>query len=396
MKRMKRYFLLCMIGLCAVCSSLNAQDKKNMFNPEQYSVPALIIAPDARGGSMGDIGAATEADANSQYWNPAKYPFCIGRAGVAVNYTPWLRQLVNDINLAYVSGFYRIGDYQAVSASLNYFSMGEVSTGSSVDGTADMTISPYEMSIDVAYSRMLSESFSAAVALRFIYSDITYDYSDDTSPGKAFAADIALYWNRYFIAGSRECNFGLGLNISNIGSKISYGGDDNSEFIPTNMRLGMNLLIPFNEYNKLSIAADANKLLLPTYPKQQEGESDVDYTDRVQREYYDISPISGIFKGFGDAPNGFKEELQEIRWSFGLEYTYNDRFMLRGGYHHESENKGNRKYFTVGAGFRMSVFSLDCGYLFSTSQNNPLDQTMRFTLGFDLDGMKDLFGRRRR
>lgn len=396
MKRMKRYFLLCMIGLCAVCSSLNAQDKKNMFNPEQYSVPALIIAPDARGGSMGDIGAATEADANSQYWNPAKYPFCIGRAGVAVNYTPWLRQLVNDINLAYVSGFYRIGDYQAVSASLNYFSMGEVSTGSSVDGTADMTISPYEMSIDVAYSRMLSESFSAAVALRFIYSDITYDYSDDTSPGKAFAADIALYWNRYFIAGSRECNFGLGLNISNIGSKISYGGDDNSEFIPTNMRLGMNLLIPFNEYNKLSIAADANKLLLPTYPKQQEGESDVDYTDRVQREYYDISPISGIFKSFGDAPNGFKEELQEVRWSFGLEYTYNDRFMLRGGYHHESENKGNRKYFTVGAGFRMSVFSLDCGYLFSTSQNNPLDQTMRFTLGFDLDGMKDLFGRRRR
>lgn len=396
MKRMKRYFLLCMIGLCVVCSSLNAQDKKNMFNPEQYSVPALIIAPDARGGSMGDIGAATEADANSQYWNPAKYPFCIGRAGVAVNYTPWLRQLVNDINLAYVSGFYRIGDYQAVSASLNYFSMGEVSTGSSVDGTADMTISPYEMSIDVAYSRMLSESFSAAVALRFIYSDITYDYSDDTSPGKAFAADIALYWNRYFIAGSRECNFGLGLNISNIGSKISYGGDDNSEFIPTNMRLGMNLLIPFNEYNKLSIAADANKLLLPTYPKQQEGESDVDYTDRVQREYYDISPISGIFKSFGDAPNGFKEELQEIRWSFGLEYTYNDRFMLRGGYHHESENKGNRKYFTVGAGFRMSVFSLDCGYLFSTSQNNPLDQTMRFTLGFDLDGMKDLFGRRRR
>ena len=396
MKRMKRYFLLCMIGLCAVCSSLNAQDKKNMFNPEQYSVPALIIAPDARGGSLGDIGAATEADANSQYWNPAKYPFCIGRAGVAVNYTPWLRQLVNDINLAYVSGFYRIGDYQAVSASLNYFSMGEVSTGSSVDGTADMTISPYEMSIDVAYSRMLNESFSAAVALRFIYSDITYDYSDDTSPGKAFAADIALYWNRYFIAGSRECNFGLGLNISNIGSKISYGGDDNSEFIPTNMRLGMNLLIPFNEYNKLSIAADANKLLLPTYPKQQEGESDVDYTDRVQREYYDISPISGIFKSFGDAPNGFKEELQEIRWSFGLEYTYNDRFMLRGGYHHESENKGNRKYFTVGAGFRMSVFSLDCGYLFSTSQNNPLDQTMRFTLGFDLDGMKDLFGRRRR
>ena len=394
LRLMKRYLLFCIVFLCTTGVVLHAQDKKNMFNAEQYSVPALIIAPDARGGSMGDIGAATEADANSQYWNPAKYPFCIGRAGVAVNYTPWLRKIVNDINLAYVSGFYRIGDYQAVSASLNYFSMGEVYT--SYQGDDNMTISPYEMSIDVAYSRMLSENFSAAVALRFIYSDITYDYSDDSSPGKAFAADIALYWNKYFIAGSRECNFALGLNLSNIGSKISYGGDDNSEFIPTNMRLGMNLLVPFNEYNKLSIAAEANKLLLPTYPKQRDGETDVDYTDRVQREYYDISPITGIFKSFSDAPNGFKEEMQEIRWSVGLEYTYNDRFMLRGGYHHESENKGKRKYLTFGAGFKMSVFSLDCGYLFSVSQNNPLDQTMRFTLGFDLDGMKDLFGRRRR
>ncbi len=393
---MRKSILIAIISILFILGqNIKAQDKRNMFNPEQYSVPALIIAPDARGGSLGDIGAATEPDANSQYWNPAKYPFCIERAGVAVNYTPWLRQLVNDINLAYVSGFYRIGDYQAISASLNYFSLGEVYTSSGTDGALDMTISPYEMSIDVGYSRLLSENFSAAVALRFIYSDITYDYSDDTSPGKAFAADIAMYWNKYFIAGNRECNFALGLNLSNIGSKISYGGDDNSEFIPTNMRLGMNLLIPFNEYNKLSLAAEANKLMLPTYPKQREGETDVDYTDRVQREYYDISPIAGIFRSFSDAPNGFKEELQEIRWSVGMEYTYNDRFMLRGGYHHEHPNKGNRKYLTFGAGFRMSVFSLDCGYLFSISQNNPLDQTMRFTLGFDLDGMKDLFGRRR-
>ena len=208
-----------------------------------------------------------------------------------MNYTPWLRQLVNDINLAYVSGFYRLGDYQALSASLRYFSLGEVSTSSDMSSSDNMTISPYEMSVDVAYSRMLSETFSAAVALRFIYSDITYDYSDETSPGKAFAADIALYWNRYFTGRTREWNMGIGLNISNIGSKISYGGDDNSEFIPTNLRLGVNFLIPINEYNKFSIAADANKLLVPTYPKQNEGEADQDYTDRVQRDYYDILPV---------------------------------------------------------------------------------------------------------
>ena len=392
---MKKYLFAALFLLLGAGMSLQAQDKRNMFNPVTTSVTSQSIAPDARGGSMGDLGAATEPDANSQYWNPAKYPFTIARAGVAVSYTPWLRQLVNDINLAYVSGFYRIGDYQALSASLRYFSLGEVSTSSSASSDVmDMTISPYEMSVDVAYSRMLSETFSAAVALRFILSDITYDYSDETSPGKAFAADIALYWNRYFVGRTREWNMGIGLNISNIGSKISYGGDDNSEFIPTNLRLGVNFLVPINEYNKFSIAADANKLLVPTYPKQEEGESDQDYTDRVQREYYDVSPIAGIFKSFGDAPNGFKEEMQEIQWSVGMEYTYNDRFSLRAGYHHESANKGNRKYLTFGAGFRMSVFSLDAGYVFSTAQSNPLDQTMCFTLGFDLDGIKDLFGRR--
>ena len=382
--------------LCGIMMSLQAQDKRNMFNPVTTGVTSLSIAPDARGGAMGDLGAATEADVNSQYWNPAKYPFNIARAGVAASYTPWLRQLVNDIKLAYVAGFYRIGDYQALSASLRYFSLGELSTGSSLDGATDMTISPYELAVDVAYSRMLSQNFSAAVALRFIYSDITYDYSEETTPGKAFAADIALYWNRYFMGRSREWNMGIGLNISNIGSKISYGGDDNAEFIPTNLRLGVNFLVPINEYNKFSLAAEANKLLVPTYPKQNEGEADQDYTDRVQKDYYDISPIAGIFKSFGDAPNGFKEEMQEIQWSVGLEYIYNDRFSLRAGYHHESENKGNRKYLTVGAGFRMSVFSLDAGYVFSTAQSNPLDQTMRFSLGFDLDGIKDLFGGRRR
>lgn len=392
---MKKLTITIFATCALMLSPLHAQDKENMFNPVTTGVTSQSIAPDARGGALGDVGAATDPDVNSQYWNPAKYPFCIARAGVAASYTPWLRQLVNDINLAYVAGFYRIGDYQAVSASLRYFSLGEVSTSSDASGSGDMTINPYEMSIDVAYSRMLSETFSAAVALRFILSDITYDYSEETSPGKAFAADIAIYWNRYFTGRTREWNMGIGVNISNIGSKISYGGDDNSEFIPTNLRVGVNFLVPINEYNKFAVSADANKLLVPTYPKQEDDESDQDYTDRVQKDYYDVSPIAGIFKSFTDAPNGFKEEMQEIQWSLGLEYIYNERFALRGGYHHENENKGNRKYFTVGAGFHMSVFTLDAAYVISTAQSNPLDQTMRFTLGFDLDGLKDMFGRRR-
>lgn len=372
-----------------------AQDKLDMFNPVNTSVTSQMIAPDARAAGMGDVGVATDPDVNSQYWNPAKYPFCISRAGVALNYTPWLRQLVSDMDLAYLSGYYRIGDYSAVSASLRYFSLGEVMTdyNGETGESSGMTINPYEMSFDVAYSLMLSEKFSLAAAVRWIYSDLTYDYTDDTSPGSAFAADLACYYNDYINIGARECQLGIGLNISNIGSKITFGGDDNSEFIPTNMRLGLALMVPIDEFNRFTIAADANKLLVPTYPKQEEGESTEDYQQRVQKDYYDVSSISGIFKSFGDAPGGFKEELQEINWSVGAEYVYNDKFTLRAGYHHESENKGNRKYFTVGAGFRMSAFSLDCGYVIATAKSNPLDQTLRFTLGFDMDGIKDLFRR---
>ena len=371
-----------------------AQDKANMFNPINTSVTSQTIAPDARAAGMGDVGVATDPDVVSQYWNPAKYPFTISRAGVSLNYTPWLRQLVSDIDLAYLVGYYRIGDYSAVSGSLRYFSLGEVYTNSSMTGEDDMTINPYEMSLDVAYSLMLSEHFSISAGVRWIYSDLTYDYTEDTSPGSAFAADISMYYQNYINLGPRECQLGLGLNVSNIGSKITFGGDDNSEFIPTNLRLGASLMIPIDEYNRFTIAADANKLLVPTYPKQNEGESTEDYTERVQKDYYDVSSISGIFKSFGDAPNGFKEELQEIQWSVGAEYIYNDKFALRAGYHHESENKGNRKYFTVGAGFRMNVFSLDAGYVIATAKSNPLDQTLRFSLSFDMDGIKDLFNRR--
>lgn len=393
MKNSQRILLTLMLAVAS--AGAFAQDKLDMFNPVNTSVTSQMIAPDARAAGMGDVGVATDPDVNSQYWNPAKYPFCISRAGVSLNYTPWLRQLVSDMDLAYLSGYYRIGDYSAVSASLRYFSLGEVMTNydSTTGESNGMTINPYEMSFDVAYSLMLSEKFSLAAAVRWIYSDLTYNYTDDTSPGSAFAADIACYYNDYINIGARECQLGIGLNISNIGSKITFGGSEDSEFIPTNMRLGFALMVPIDEFNRFTIAADANKLLVPTYPKQEEGESTEDYQQRVQKEYYDVSSISGIFKSFGDAPGGFKEELQEINWSVGAEYVYNDKFTLRAGYHHESENKGNRKYFTVGAGFRMSAFSLDCGYVIATAKSNPLDQTLRFTLGFDMDGIKDLFRR---
>lgn len=373
----------------------SAQDKNEMFNPVNTSVTSQSIAPDARAAGMGDVGAATDPDVTAQYWNPAKYPFCISRSAVSLNYTPWLRQLVSDMDLAYLVGYYRIGDYSAVSASLRYFSLGEVQLSSNMAGDDDYanTINPYEMSFDVAYSLMLSEKFSIAAAVRWIYSDITYNYTDETAPASAFGADLALYYQNYLNLGQRECQLGLGMNISNIGSKITFGGSDDSQFIPTNLRLGASLMIPIDEYNRITFAADANKLLVPTFPQQRDGESTEDYEQRIQKEYYDVSSISGIFKSFGDAPGGFREELQEIQWSLGAEYIYNDKFALRAGYHHESENKGNRKYFTVGAGFKMSAFQLDAGYVIATAKTNPLDQTLRLSLTFDMDGIKDLIRR---
>lgn len=394
-------------------NTASAQDSWSQLNPVNYAVPSLNIAPDARSAGMGDVGAATDPDVSSQYWNPAKYPFCISRAGVALNYTPWLRQLTSDIDLANVTGYYRLGDYDALSASLRYFSLGEVTY---FGNGMEETIRPYEMAVDVAYSRMLSETFSAAVGLRFIYSDLSA-HDDETRPGSAFAADIALYHNGYINIGNHESQLGWGINLSNIGSKISYDEGNTSEFIPANMRLGLSLMVPIDDYNTFSISADANKLMVPTMPtyKQYVSEQLTDLTPEQKEQaissgsyssdynswlhdegYFNVSPITGIFKSFSDAPRGFKEELEEIQWSVGAEYAYDNKFFVRAGYHHEHPNKGNRKYFTVGAGFKMSVFSIDAGYVISTAQSNPLDQTLRFSLAFDMDGIKDIIGKRRR
>lgn len=374
-----------------------ASDRYVSFNPVHTALISANVAPDARSGGMGEVGVATDPDAASQYWNPAKYPFCISRAAIQMSYTPWLRNLVNDMNIAYLSGYYRIGDYSAISSSLRYFSLGEVYINFPEDGNTSSanTVKPYEMTFDVGYSIMLSEKFSLAAAVRLLLSDMSYSGTEESSAATAFAADIACYYQNYVNIGQRECQLGLGLNISNIGSKIRFAGSDRSEFLPTNMRLGASLMVPIDEYNRFTVAADLNKLLVPTYP-QLEGDENKSSTSYKQREedYYNTSSIAGIFKSFGDAPGGFKEELEEIQWSLGAEYTYNDRFSVRAGYHHEAESKGNRKYFTVGAGVRLSAFTLDAAYVLSAAKSNPLDKTLRFSLNFDLDGLKDLFGRR--
>ena len=385
------------------------EDGKNMFNPLTTGVTTLGIAPDARGGSMGDLGVATDPDVNSQYWNPSKYAFAYSSAGVSVSYTPWLRKLVNDINLAYVAGYWKFGgnDLQALSASLRYFSLGSVPTYDN-NGVLQNTVNPYEMAIDLGYSRKLSSSFSMGVVFRFIYSDMGFgglSSAEDMSVAAAFAADISGYQTVYPIIGRSECQFSWGFNISNIGSKVSYDGGTNSSFLPTNLRLGFSFLFPIYDYNTLSINFDANKLLVPAAPRQSDytyedeygnTQYDTEAYNRAKDKFNNTGSISGIFKSFSDAPGGFKEELREIYFSTGLEYSYNRRFFVRAGYYYENKYKGNRQYATFGAGFSLNVFSLDAAYVLATAQSSPLDQTMRFTLSFDMDGIKDLIGRKRR
>ncbi len=366
-----------------------AQDQ--IANPPITAVPSLTIAPDARGGGMGDVGVATLPDLNSQHWNPAKYAFLETKAGVSLSYTPWLRKIIGDINMVYASGFYKFGneDNQSISASLRYFSIGDINE-TDANGQFGAVVSPYEMAFDVAYSRKLTETFSGSVALRYIRTDYSTSADDGTTPGNAVAADISGYNESYVMLGASECLLGLGFNISNIGTKISMNGGATEYFIPTNMRLGASLTYPLDDKNSLAFSMDLNKLLVPSRPVRGDEESVADFQKRWD-ETSQTSSIAGIFKSFGDSDYGFKGELQEVAWSAGMEYAYNNQFMVRGGYFHESQNQGNRKYFSFGAGFKMNVLQLDAAYLVSTTESNPLDQTIRFSLGFDMDGLKNLF-----
>jgi hypothetical protein len=379
--------------------------KENDFNPVNTGVTTLGIAPDARSTGMGYLGVATDPDVNSQYWNPSKYAFSYSNGGAALSYTPWLRKIVNDIFLAELVGYWKLGsnDNQAVSGSLRYFSLGEVTFGNSSSGGAVQTINPYEMAVDLGYSRKLSEKFSMGVALRYVLSDLSWtdSYSgEQNTAASAFAADISGYYVSYPVIGRNECQFAWGFNISNIGTKVSYNHGADNAFLPTNLRLGANFMFPLADYHTLAFGVDLNKLLVPTKPRQKDydtttTEGQLEYEEALD-DWNNMSSISGIFKSFHDAPGGFKEELQEVNFSIGGEYAYNQQFFARMGYYYENANKGGRSYFGFGAGFSLNVVRIDASYMIATAQSSPLDQTLRFTLSFDMDGLKDLLGKRRK
>ena len=406
MKKLITCLLLVLVAAPLALAQGGSNDiKENDFNPVNTGVTTLGIAPDARSTGMGYLGAATDPDVNSQYWNPSKYAFGYSQGGMALSYTPWLRKIVNDIFLAELAGYWKpgSGDNQAISASFRYFSLGEVTFGGNqTGGGAVQTINPYEMAFDLGYSRKLSEHFSMGVVLRYILSDLSWTdtyTSESNSAASAFSADISGYYVSYPMIGRNECQFAWGFNLSNIGTKVSYDHGANNAFLPTNLRLGANFMFPLADYHTLAFGVDANKLLVPTKPRSKDydtstPEGQLEYEEAVQK-WNDQSPIAGIFKSFSDAPGGFKEELQEITWSLGAEYAYNQQFFARMGYYYENANKGGRSYFGFGAGFSLNVVRLDASYLLATSQNSPLDQTLRFTLTFDMDGLRDLFGGRR-
>ncbi|MDR2121435.1 MAG: type IX secretion system outer membrane channel protein PorV [Tannerella sp.] len=390
-KMMHRGFLLLMSGFVYCLTAYSQDDKINRLSPLHTAIPSLSIAPDARGGAMGDNGVATLPDINSQYWNPAKYAFMYSKAGASVSYTPWLRKLVSDMALAYVAGYYKLGnsDRSAISASLRYFSLGQVPLFE-LSGQKYMDLNPYEMALDASYSMKLSESSSAAVTLRYIRSDMGTNADSELQPDNGFAADISAYTEKYVYLGDAECLWSSGIHISNLGTKISFNGGATQQFLPANLKVGTGLLYPVDEYNRFGVYLDLNKFLVPTVPVQGEQESAEDFAKRNDR-YNTMNAISGAFGSFSDAPGGLKEELNEVNISLGAEYNYNEQFFMRGGYYYENRMKGNRQYFSVGAGFSMNVFRLDAAYLISTVQSNPLDQTLRFSISFDMDGLKSLF-----
>ena len=392
---MKRTFRLGFILILTVLATQNisAQGTLSGANTITTAVPFLGITPDSRAGGMGDVGVATNPDVNSQHWNPAKYVFMESDMGIGLSYSPWLRNLVSDINLAYLTFYKKLDDVQAVSTSLRYFALGDI-VFTTDQGEFMGQQSPNEFALDLAYSRLLSEAWSGAVAIRYIRSDLTGGQlvnGVETHAGNSYAADVAFYYHKELRVSRKDNIFNAGINIQNIGAKISYTDGEVKDFIPTTLKLGAAYTIEMDDYNSFSFSVEANKLLVPTPPADstQYGDGDVIFAGGINS---DIGVIEGIFKSFGDAPGGFKEELKEITWAFGVEYWYNKQFAVRAGYFYENEFKGNRKFLTAGAGLKMNVFALDFSYLLPTQRNHPLENTLRFSLSFDIDA----FGRQRR
>jgi hypothetical protein len=377
---MKRNIFLIALAILTVFKVANGQSTTGSLVVSS-AVPFLSIAPDSRGGGMGDAGVATSPDINSQFWNPAKYVFNESRSGIALSYTPWLHNLVQDMNLAYLTGYHQLDDKQSLSASLRYFDLGSMQLFDEGGGSAGSS-NPNEFAVDFGYSRKLSDYWSGGVSLRFILSDIYNGIASvDLQAGTSYAADVAFFYNKKFYKNRKYSTISGGINISNIGSKISYNAGDIKDFIPTNLRIGGTYSTELDKYNKLGFSIDFNKLLVPSPVIDTVNGSPV--LSNLGNQ--DLGPIEGIFTSFADAPNGFTEEISEITVSLGAEYWYSNQFAVRAGYFYEPASKGDRKFLTFGAGLKMNVFSLDFSYIYTLKRTSPLENTLRFTLGFDLD-----------
>ena len=379
--------IVLLLAFLSVSPLIYGQNDDGELNAIQTVVPFLTIAPDSRAGAMGDAGAATSPDVYSMHWNPAKFAFIDGKGGVGISYSPWLRNLVPDINIAYLTGYYRFEQKQVINGSLIYSSLGDVSFTDDF-GNLVRDYKPNEWSFDLGYSRVFTDNLSGGIAFRFIYSNLTGGFPSgetDTKPGTSVAADISLYYQKDLDLLGRDTRLAFGGNISNIGSKMSYSESQTSDFIPINMRLGTAFTVNLDQYNKITATIDINKLLVPTPPFYSITTPD----SIIAGKDPNVAVPVAIFQSFYDAPGGFKEELHEITYSYGAEYWYNDQFAIRAGYFHENETKGNRKYFTAGAGFRLSGFTIDFSYLMPLVQNHPLARTLRFSLSFDASAFRN-------
>jgi len=390
-------FILLLAGLVLIPAGLKGQGQRSYdpselgggdLNAIKTAVPFIGIAPDSRAGAMGDLGVATAPDINSQHWNIGKYAFIEGDGGVAISYTPWLRNLIPDINLAYLAGYYRLDDKQTISGSLRYFSLGNI-TFTDLSGTITGQYNPNEFALDAGYSRLLGDNLSMGIAFRYIRSDLTAGQNtadgQETQPGNSFAADLGLYYENEINVGTSDGEWAFGAAFTNMGTPIGYTADADKTPIPTNLTLGGRFTYNIDQYNSITAAVDLQKLMVPTPPI---------YDDSILQETGDLvvlygresnSLVGGMFQSFYDAPAGFKEEMHEIAYSAGVEYWYREQFAIRAGFFNEHSTKGNRKYFTVGIGLQLNVFALDFAYLVPTNgQNSPLANTLRFTLGFNL------------
>lgn len=387
----KRLIVLLSISL-VFSLSVSSQSQEDLdfvggLNALRVAVPFLTIAPDSRAASMGDLGAASLPDANSQHWNPAKYAFIDKSWGVAYSYTPWLQNLIKDMDLNYLVGYYRFDEQQVVSASLLYFSMGTI-IFTDERGTRLLDHNANEFALDAAYSRKFSDKISGSLAFRYIRSDLTGGYSQpgqsESKAGNSVAADISSYYQTPLVVDSKDAELALGVNISNIGAKMSYSEDPNKMFIPINMRIGGRFSIDMDQYNKVSFMVDGNKLLVPTPPIWNTETGEI-----LKGMNPDVPVLTGMLQSFYDAPGGFREELREVSLSAGIEYLYAGQFAIRAGYFDEHSTKGNRKYFTLGAGIKYNVFNLDFAYLIPTAGlSNPLANTFRFTLSFEFEPVR--------